>query len=362
MPIEHSIWKINKTPSPLPVYTLDNEDELEEMLFKDLSILNDQWLLIGRQVQTSFNKYVDLLALDASGSLIIIELKKKRTARETVAQAIDYASWIETIDTSTIAEIYEKFCSKYLNSDMNLNSAFLKKFGSNLDEDDLNSSHQIVIVASELDSSTERIVQYLSNSEVPINIVFFQTFRDGENKYLSRAWLIDPAETQKQATIPQKAGPWNGEFYVSFGVGENRNWEDARKFDFICAGGGKWYSNTLNMLQKGDRIWANVPKVGYVGVGVVAAPAVKIDEFYVQTEKDKTPFLEAPINANYHQQWKDNDDKSEYFVKVNWIKTVPLEKAISEVGFFGNQNSVCKPTTPKWNHTVERLQKIFEMN
>ena len=30
-----------------------------------------------------------------------------------------------------------------------------------------------------------------------------------------------------------------------------------------------------------------------------------------------------------------------------------------EVGLFGNQNTVCQPTTPKWRHTVERLKQVF---
>jgi hypothetical protein len=40
-------------------------------------------------------------------------------------------------------------------------------------------------------------------------------------------------------------------------------------------------------------------------------------------------------------------------------KTEPLVNAIKEVGLFGNQNSVCQPITPKWNHTVERLKQLF---
>jgi len=38
---------------------------------------------------------------------------------------------------------------------------------------------------------------------------------------------------------------------------------------------------------------------------------------------------------------------------------LPEAQAINETGFFGNQNSVCKPATPKWRHTVERLKKHF---
>ncbi|EWH00033.1 hypothetical protein [Halomonas sp. BC04] len=44
---------------------------------------------------------------------------------------------------------------------------------------------------------------------------------------------------------------------------------------------------------------------------------------------------------------------------VRWLHTVSREQAFSEVGLFGNQNTVCKPTTPKWSHTVERLKQAW---
>jgi hypothetical protein len=60
------------------------------------------------------------------------------------------------------------------------------------------------------------------------------------------------------------------------------------------------------------------------------------------------PLLDVP-----HAVW------IEYFVPIRWLQTVPLEKAVQEVGLFGNQNTVCKPTTPKWRFTVERLKEKF---
>lgn len=362
MPIEQVIWKFGDTPQRLTEGTLDSERMLEELICKNINILNDQWLLIGQQVLTAYNSTVDLLAIDASGSLIIIELKRNKTPREVVAQAIDYASWVESIDSTKVADIFEKFSDAYLSSKKSLDQAFVERFGFPLAEDDLNSSHQIVIVASELDSSSERIVKYLSNWGILINIIFFQVFKDGENLYMSRAWFIDPAETQVQATGPRSTEPWNGEYYVSFGQNMGREWEDARKYGFISAGGGRWYSRTLNQLDKGDRVWVNIPRVGYVGVGIVESPVVRIDEFNVETDKGALPLLEAHINADYHRQWVDDEDKAEYVVRVKWLKTVPVKKAVSELGFFGNQNTVCKPTTPKWNHTVERLKAAFQID
>ena len=55
-------------------------------------------------------------------------------------------------------------------------------------------------------------------------------------------------------------------------------------------------------------------------------------------------------------------EEQEYYVKVDWIKTVPLDNAIKEKGFFGNQNSVAKPKAKKWIHTIERLKKRFEIS
>lgn len=179
-----------------------------------------------------------MLALDNNGSIIIIELKKHKTPREVVTQGLDYASWVKTISSSQLTGIYKNYELKYSKTRKSLDQVFYEKFKYKLEEDDLNSSHQIVIVAAELDASTERIVGYLSSSDIPINVVFFRVFEDNNQRYLSRAWMIDPFETSEIVTVPQDGGSWNGEFYVSFGHGNERIWEEAVKYGFISAGGG----------------------------------------------------------------------------------------------------------------------------
>lgn len=34
--------------------------------------------------------------------------------------------------------------------------------------------------------------------------------------------------------------------------------------------------------------------------------------------------------------------------------------AVSEVGLFGNQNSIAKPKALKWEHTISRLKTIWD--
>ncbi len=217
-----------------------------------------------------------------------------------------------------------------------------------------------MIVASTLDASTERIVKYLSDQDVPIKVIFFQVFTDAQTQYISRSWLIDPAETESKALPPTGGakGEWSGEFYVSFGHDTGRNWEDARKYGFISAGGGTWYTQTLQLLSQGDRIWVLVPKYGYVGVGIVQGPAVPARDFKVSVDGVARSIFDVG-NASYQKKFVDDDDKSEYFVPVEWISTRPLSAAIHEVGLFGNQNTVARPRTLKWNHTVKRLKTLL---
>lgn len=363
MAIEHSIWKVGDKPEKVSSLKLESEDFLEEQIAKDISILNDGWLLIGRQVLTSYNKYIDLLALDASGSLIIIELKRHKTPREVSAQALDYASWADDLESNQIAEIYTNFAKKTDLAELSLDNAFRTKFASFLSSVDLNGSLQMMIVAAELDASTERIITYLNDKfDVPINAVFFKVFEDGGNRYLSRAWMIDPTETQENAATSGSGEkePWNSEFYVSFGEGSNRAWEDAVKFGFVSAGGGVWYSRTLGLLSKGDRIWVNNPGYGYVGVGIVLDSVMKASEYLVEGKH----LHELSTSLDYAQAShyiSDEDDYCEYLVPVKWVKAIDLQEAVSETGLFGNQNTVCKPRSKKWSHTVDRLKSIWNI-
>ena len=359
MAIQQGIWRINPengsgttTPLRLSTARLDDENQLEELIVRDVSIINPDWLLIGRQVRTAYDKRIDLLALDANGTVIIIELKRDKTPRDVVAQAIDYASWVETLEDSDLVDCYVDFATRHQLSGTSLDEAFRSRFGLSLSEVPLNESHQMVIVASELDASTERIINYLNNRHgVGINAVFFSAFSDGNQRYLSRAWMIDPQETQQLVSTKGAKEPWNGEFYVSFGQGERRDWEDARRYGFISAGGGTWYSNTLNMLAEGDRVWVNIPRTGYVGVGIVTGERQRLNAFRV----DGKALTELDTRMDYQRFAAESDDDAEYVVPVRWGHTVPTGQAFTETGLFGNQNSACKPTTGKWSHTVERL-------
>lgn len=356
MPVKHAIWTVDHAPQPLAKARLSSENFLEEMIVRRPEILSGEWMLIGRQEQTGFGGRIDLLAIAPDASLVLIELKRNRTPREVVAQALDYAAWIDRLTPERIAQIYQRY-----SSGGELSEAFKARFGNELDEESLNQAHQIIIVAAELDESTERIIDYLNARDIAINVIFFQVFLHGTQEFLSRAWLIDPGETQANVSASMtKSGdkePWNGEFYVSYGG--DRSWHDARQYGFISGGGGSWYSQTLKLLKPGDRVWVKIPKTGYVGVGRVKEPRQLIQDLTFDTAKGRQQAMEVLRDGPRFGRAASDPDIAEYAVLVDWLDSVEEAKAFNELGLFGNQNTVCQPTTPKWRHTVERLKIAF---
>ncbi len=362
MPIEVGIWKIGERLEPVALSRMASELQLESLLADDISVVDPGLLLIGRQVQTAYGKLIDLLAIDSEGQLVVLELKRDRTPREIVAQLLDYGSWVRDLEANQIEDIFDQFSRKHYPdaTASPLSKVFCNRFEVDEFPEVLNTSHKLVLVASELDESSERIIRYLADEYgVSINAVFFRVFQDGPDQYLSRAWLSDPQQVDEKVEARREKLPWNGEFYATFGG--RRDWQDARKYGFFSAGGGEWYSRTLALLEPGGRVWVNIPRVGYVGVGIVESLPEPMDEFRVDDGSGVlVPIESLPLGGDYNQAESQSDPtKAEHFVRVRWLKTLPVEEAIREKGLFGNQNSVAKPRTKKWRHTIERLKERF---
>ncbi len=355
MAIEIGIWRLGKQLQRLASSSLVLESKLEDTLAQDISVLAPGFMLIGRQVPTNHGKFIDILALGSDGKVTVVELKRDKTPREVVAQLLDYASWVQDLSYEDIASIYSS------NHDgKKLEEGFADAFGGSAPEE-INQEHELLIVATELDAATERIIGYLTdNYGVPLNAVFFRCFKDGDNEYMARSWLIDPEEAEVKSTkAPTKKGreAWNGkDFYVSIGEGPTRTWNDCRKYGFISGGGGKWYSQTLKNLFPGARVFVNVPGTGYVGAGVVKETAVHVRDFHVERDGKSCPVLSLPLEASGMDANSDDPDASEYLVKVEWLKAVPKEQAYWEKGLFAIQHTACKLRN---RFTIDRLTQHF---
>ena len=102
---------------------------------------------------------------------------------------------------------------------------------------------------------------------------------------------------------------WNGkDWYVSFGEANgSRSWDDACRYGFVSAGGRKWYSDSLQKVPVGDRVFAYIPKVGYVGIGTVTAPAAPADHARVIVDGHPVAFRGLELVGPYGREVLDPD-------------------------------------------------------
>jgi hypothetical protein len=327
---------------------LATERQLEDWIAEDPNLLGLNILLIGRQVQTDFGGRIDLLGMTSGGDLSIIELKRDRTPRDIIAQVLDYASWVSSLTTPQIHDLALRFLRK------ELSEAFRERFDSALPET-LNANHSMVIVASEFDASSSRIVEYLAEEhDIAINTAFFNFFDDGGQQYLVGNWLMDQQEVEERSDNRTKA-PWTGLWYVNVGDGPHRSWEDMRKHGFLAAGGGRRFSAPLEKLKQGDPVFAYQKQAGYVGFGRVTDAAVMVRDFRINGD----PLISLPLRQPNLAHDRDDQEKAEYVVGVDWEKTFHVSDAKSFEGAFANQNVVCRLRDPR---TIEFLKQAFDVS
>lgn len=324
---------------------LKKEDDLQRWIAEDPNIIGLDILVLGREISTDFRGRIDVLGLDVEGNLVIVECKRDQTPRETIAQVLDYGSWVAALTTKQIHDLAITKLGK------KLAQAFRERFDSDLPEK-LNSTHSLIVVATEFDASSRRIVEYLAQvHQLSINAVFFSSFNHSGQDLLAIEWLLDQEEVVQRAESRTSA-PWTGLNYVNIGESKDRSWEDMCTYGFVSAGGGPKYVGPLQKLATGDLILAYQKKTGYVGLGRVVDSAVPVNEFSV----DGHPILECRMHAPDFGHDVGDPSMCEFVVRVRWIKTYPLGEAKTFPGVFANQNIVCKLRQPA---TIEFLKGFF---
>jgi hypothetical protein len=356
MPVNFGLWRVDgETVTKIETASLSAEERLESFVESRIDILGlGDLLVVGRQVITTYGKRIDLLAIDAQGDLYVLELKKDRTPRDVVAQTLEYGFWTAALSYEDVAEIYATH-----HDGQDFASGFSDHFEGDVPET-INAAHRLVVVASRMDQSTEQIVNYLRQYDVPVNVLFFEYMVDGDREYLARSWLSDPETAPGGAgSTTKKQPPWNNrDFFVAVGENDHRNWDDMRRYGFVSAGHGEKYRRAMSNLQPGHRVFAAIPGTGYVGVGEVVAEAVRINDFLVEFDGVQMPILQADLKASNMAEDAEVEELSEYLARVRWIDVRDRGDAVWEKGMFANQNVVAKLRQP---FTLQRLAERFDL-
>lgn len=355
MPIQQIIWSKNKETA-LSQTRFPVEQNLEDLLADHIELIDPDWMVISKQINLSNGNRLDMLCMDRTGTLHVLELKRGNTPRDVAAHVIEYASYVSEFTYKDISDYYNAFAIQRSYFKSTLDAAYAEKFGYPLDKTLVGKELRMLIVATNTDSTTEHIVNYLREQyHVKINVLTLQVFAYDDDLLVSRTWYKEDADSQDEAP-KQEQRLWNNEYHVSFGEDTHRRWQDAMRFGFVCGGGKPESRQTLRTLSSGNLIWVHIPKKGYVGVGIVSGEMKPAAETVLTVDGQPCRLSDlAPELLGDYSKLDDNGNP-EYVVPVRWIKCVPIEEAVWESGFFANQNTVCSPTHASWPFTVSRLR------
>ncbi len=178
--------------------TTHQETQLESLLENNPEYFFEasKVLVIGRQVTTNLNTFIDLLGIDKFGNTVVIELKRGKTPRETVAQILEYASFVENLDYAQLDEIYQD----YSGEDIGLAEYHREYFENEEDEQvSFNKSIKLVIVAQEVSREIRQTALFLRRKGVDIYCMEFKYFetRAGE-QIISSDFVVGEEEFIRQ--------------------------------------------------------------------------------------------------------------------------------------------------------------------
>ena len=130
----------------------DLEDYLERHLPLHLSNLGLDLLIIGRQTETATRGLIDLLAIDATGVIYIIELKLGRAHPAITAQLLAYRRSIKRMTKEELIRVAARHPLR-----IDLSNAFQRRFGHPLPET-VNESQVLIAIAASIHPQTAQSI------------------------------------------------------------------------------------------------------------------------------------------------------------------------------------------------------------
>jgi len=156
-----------------PTVFPDLESKLEDWVERNPHLLfpGESVVFIGRQTTTAFGKQLDLLGLDEGGAAIVVELKRGLTPRDVVAQTLEYAAWVDSLELDELDAIARAYALKRQKAATGVLDLYREAFGPHVGEPEetaettgrltFNTRQRMVIVAEEFSPELIQTLHYL---------------------------------------------------------------------------------------------------------------------------------------------------------------------------------------------------------
>jgi hypothetical protein len=201
------MYKLNKAGkhlSKLRQTTLGDQGilerfDLEEWIATSPDVLGEDLLVLKTEYVLPSKLRIDILALDKSANLVVVELKRGQSGSEIEWQGIKYASYCSSLTTEELYQILAE--SKEIDADQARD--LIEQF---IDEelDKINQEQRIILVAREFHPDVASAVLWLREHGIDVRCVRIQSFVDAEGNFFLNPEVIIPLPEAEVYTAPQE--------------------------------------------------------------------------------------------------------------------------------------------------------------
>lgn len=174
-------------------------EHLQEWIAKSPECLGEELLIIQKEFDgfSDTNERLDLLALDKSGTIVVIENKLDDTGKDVTWQVLKYVSYCSTLSKQQIKEIYQSYLDNY-EPDKNAEESMVEFFdGKPFSEISLNENDQrMIMVAAKFRKEVTSTVMWMLNHGIKIQCIKVTPYEYNEQILLDMEQIIPVKEAQ----------------------------------------------------------------------------------------------------------------------------------------------------------------------
>lgn len=203
-----AIYEIQeKTIKPVEETTFEDvhlreREDLQRLLRDQIGVVCPDTLVISEEFcdWEDSRQRIDLLAIDKTGNLVVIELKRTKDAGHAELQSLRYAAMVSTMTFKKAEEAYAAYLNKRGRSD-NESESILSFLGwDEPDEDRFAQEVRIVLVSANFSKELTTSVMWLNERSLDIRCVRMIPYKDGNRTLVDVQQIIPLPEAEDYLT------------------------------------------------------------------------------------------------------------------------------------------------------------------
>ena len=175
------------------IHKLKERYDIQEWVEKNPEIIENDLLIIGKEVPLPSDIRIDLLAIDKKSNLVVIELKRDDSGRYLDWQAIKYASYCSNF---TPTDIIRQF-AEYLGTNEDDAETKIEEFIDGESFEELNQHQKIILISKDFHSDVVSAVLWLRDYGIELSCIRFTPYLDEDgNLFISPTKIIPLPEAE----------------------------------------------------------------------------------------------------------------------------------------------------------------------